>query len=579
MKQRATYILFLLTSLISFGQVTVEADTDLKEVPLNRELNLIVMLNVIGEEYRQESQVMLPDLSKFEILGTASQQLSIIDPANGVRTNQIIFRALIQTKKAGRIKIGSALVKVNGKMYKSEPFEITVTDSPIASAPKPENSGSDAFLALELKQKNIYENQSALAVLKVYSRNLDDFRRVHSVKLPTSKSVRVYQVNNVRQQIVPPASPELPAYQIIGTYLIIPEKSGSVEVGPVTAQVGKRAPEKISSSRLRLNVKHNAPAPANFTGAVGSYTVEMKPSINLKEVEVNKPLNIQIKLAGKGNIKNSLVPKLQESPDYHYFKPKVSQNISVKPDGLVGNITYEYVVIPKKNGKIELKTESFTYYNPESKKYISAEPQPLLFSALTPQQIEDQKSTVTKVLENTNTVLETVQLPAIVQENNRRQIQKGINWQNIILNFGIVGAIGLLLLGANQYRKRNKNTLAPVEKPVTSVSDVERNLRENQKEDVQTTLDYMYKQLQQRNYSKFFASYNEMEKELENLVKRRYNQSFKNYLEKTKGVSFVEEHRLLQRQMNIEKYAPVHDDDHLFEVFGKIRKVFSEIAL
>jgi hypothetical protein len=110
-------IFFLLFSVISYGQVTVLTEINTKEGKLNEPIILTIIQEVAGDDLVQQSPLQLMDLSKFDIIGTASERNTFIDQRKGIRINQLVYQMYLQPKVQGKIKIGSALVTVNGKIY------------------------------------------------------------------------------------------------------------------------------------------------------------------------------------------------------------------------------------------------------------------------------------------------------------------------------------------------------------------------------------------------------------------------------------------------------------------------------
>ncbi len=179
--QKILNILFFVMSAISYGQVTVLTDVNTKEPKQNEPVVLTIVQEVVGENMEQQSPLRLPDLSKFDIVGSASEQNTFIDQKKGIRVNQIIYQLYLQPKVTGKVKIGSALLTVNGKIYKSEPFDILVKET---SRAETEYLSKDVYLNVEVQDKEVYENQPTVAVLRAYSKNYDNFRKLENIKFP-----------------------------------------------------------------------------------------------------------------------------------------------------------------------------------------------------------------------------------------------------------------------------------------------------------------------------------------------------------------------------------------------------------
>ena len=168
--KRLYYILFGLLSVITYGQVTVFTEVNTKEPKLNEPLVLTIVQEVAGEDLEQQTPLQLMDLSKFDVVGTASERNTYIDQRKGIRINQLVYQVYLQPKTLGKLKIGSALVTVNGKIYKSEPFDVIVKEGD-KRAESTDYFSKDVFLNLDVDDIEVYENQPVVAVLRAYSKN------------------------------------------------------------------------------------------------------------------------------------------------------------------------------------------------------------------------------------------------------------------------------------------------------------------------------------------------------------------------------------------------------------------------
>ena len=128
MRRKILHILLFVCSILSYGQVLVLSETDTKDYQVREPFNLSIGLEIIGENYYQQSPLKLPDLSKFEIIGNANESIQTIDPETGNLVRQVVHHFILLPKQAGRIRVGSAQVQVNGRVYKSEPFDINVRE-------------------------------------------------------------------------------------------------------------------------------------------------------------------------------------------------------------------------------------------------------------------------------------------------------------------------------------------------------------------------------------------------------------------------------------------------------------------
>lgn len=571
--KKLQYITFLLLSVISYGQVTLLTDVNVKEAKPNEPIVLTIVQEVAGDDLVQQSPLRMPDLSKFDIIGTASEQNTFIDQRKGLRVNQFVYQYYLMPKVSGKVKIGSALLTVNGKIYKSEPFDILVKDG--SKNPEADYLAKDVYLNLEVSDKTVYENQPTVAVLRAYSKNFDNFRKLENIKVSEQSNAIVKPISYKKQNIETKDDGEYSS-QIIATFVIFPEKSGNVEIEPVSALVKNAEMGKVVSNKVKINVK-NLPtgSPESFKNAVGNFNVSIEAIDSSKEIEINKPVNVLVKIAGNGNLDANKLPKIIDSEQYTFFKPKITSKLTTNKEGVNGVIAATYVLIPKKAGKINISTEDFSFFDPNLKKYVDIGAKSLLLDVLTPQQIAANKTTLDVVDDYTKNVIETVPLSVVEKKNNASYYS--FNWKNVLLNLALLFGCGLVFYYFVNKRKEKK-VLKPIPlKPITTIAEEEERIRNQIKPDFYSYFNYLNTLKVDGDISAFFKTYEDLHHDVETYIERKSKESLKSYVQNTKGRKFFEDFKDLEKLMSIEKYAPIHDQEHLDELYHSIVKIYSEI--
>ena len=571
--KKLQYITFLLLSVISYGQVTLLTDVNVKEAKPNEPIVLTIVQEVAGDDLVQQSPLRMPDLSKFDIIGTASEQNTFIDQRKGLRVNQFVYQYYLMPKVSGKVKIGSALLTVNGKIYKSEPFDILVKDGP--KNPEADYLAKDVYLNLEVSDKTVYENQPTVAVLRAYSKNFDNFRKLENIKVSEQSNAIVKPISYKKQNIETKDDGEYSS-QVIATFVIFPEKSGNVEIEPVSALVKNAEMGKVVSNKVKINVK-NLPtgSPESFKNAVGNFNVSIETIDAPKEIEINKPVNVLVKIAGNGNLDANKLPKIIDSEQYTFFKPKITSKLTTNKEGVNGVIAATYVLIPKKAGKINISTEDFSFFEPNLKKYVDIGAKSLLLDVLTPQQIAANKTTLDVVDDYTKNVIETVPLPVVEKKNNASYYS--FNWKNVLLNLALLFGCGLVFYYFVNKRKEKK-VLKPIPlKPITTIAEEEERIRNQIKPDFYSYFNYLNTLKVDGDFSAFFKTYEDLHHDVETYIERKSKESLKSYVQNTKGRKFFEDFKDLEKLMSIEKYAPIHDQEHIDELYHSIVKIYSEI--
>ena len=575
MKQHFSYILFLMSAVFTYGQVTL-AISDVKDQKVNQRFTLTVLLEISGENMEQQTPLQMPDFSKFDIIGTASERNTIVlDAKKGDVINQLVYQCVLAPKQAGKVKIGSALVTVNGKIYKTEPFDINVRESERTSVAD-NSEKNDLYLNLEIQDKVVYKNEPTIAILRAYSRDYDNFRKVGKVHFSHQRNANIKPVSFAKSEIESNAGI---ASQVIGVFMIFPSETGTVEINPISASfANSRKPNKISSNKVQLSVKQlPAGMPSHFKNAVGKFALDLM-SLRTEEIpEIDKPLNIILKLSGSGNLGSLHLPKILDSQDYIFYTPKITKQSSAKKNGLTGSITAEYIVVPKKSGPVSIKFEDFSYFDPESKKYTDLGGKELLIDVKTPVQIADAKTTLQKVNEYTNTVLETVNTPVLQTQNLIVKDKNKIDWKVVAGNFGLLTIFGSLFLIV--LRKREKKKLKPriILQPISTIAETEELIRQNLSNHIEESIDYLKILKDNKDFTKFFEAYNDLNRETKEYHFAKSESEFRAILEKTQGQLISERYRSLSEQIQIEKFAPIHDEDQIDGLYNNIRSLYSEI--
>lgn len=560
------FLCSILCSISVCGQVVLRADTDKFELAQNSPLRFTVVLEISGDKMEQETKLRLPDLSKFNYLGDGSEQNTFIDPRRGIVVNQQVFQFELSPKMAGKIKIGSATVQVNGKIYKSEPFEITVT--PEESSRTTEKSSENHMrLSLEIQNKEVYKNQPVTAVLRAYSEDYSDFRKLNNVKFPAQQSISVEPIS-IQDKYIERDNDT--SSQVLGAFLVYPNKSGVITIPSASAVYNSGGKNfRIKSNSVKIFVK-NFPqkVPENFRNAVGDFNVSVE-NLASEDAEINKPLDVLVKISGKGNLSAATLPPLKKSPDYTFYRPKISERLRKTNRGNEGEVFAKYVVIPKIKGNLNISTEDFAFFNPEKKKYVQLGEKSIILPVLSEDEASDQKTAIEKVNAYTNNVLKTVNNAGIKTEKFRIKEEKEFSWRTIFLNYGLLFLLFSLIWYFISFRITGKKKIRlNAEKPTHYQPEI--NLSEKIAE--------LQKAAFRGDHDLFFAKYDELEESVESQIQIAKKMPLRDFLEQKKGIAVAERFRTLQQRIQMERYAPQHFPEQIDEILRNIKIVFSDLS-
>ncbi|MEY2541986.1 MAG: hypothetical protein QOI22_1588 [Verrucomicrobiota bacterium] len=129
-------------------------------------------------------------------------------------------------------------------------------------------------------------------------------------------------------------------------------------------------PQRITlqSEPATLEVKPLPPnAPANFSGAVGNFTLTTEA--NPKSVQVGDPITVKSTIAGRGNFDRVTAPGLEDDRGWHKYPP--SSKFQKDDDvGISGTKTFEMVLSPNEK-KQAVPPLTFAYFDPAKEQYVT----------------------------------------------------------------------------------------------------------------------------------------------------------------------------------------------------------------
>ncbi|MCG2792064.1 MAG: BatD family protein [Weeksellaceae bacterium] len=572
------YILFLLASGFSFAQVNLYSEVNTQDSHVNTPLTFTVVLEIFGEDLVQETPLKLPDLTKFDY-AISSEQNTLIDPVKKIRINQMVYQFLLSPKQSGNIKIGSALVKINGKIYKTEPIDIVVKEADKKSVTA-NNPAKNMYLNMQLEDRDVYKDEPTVVVLKAFSRNISNFRHLEPAQFEAAGNMNIRSIANFDESIED--SEDNYSAQIIGMFVIIPKVAGSLEVAPMKVPFSNHK-RVLVSNKVKLNVKKLPEgAPLNYNNAVGKYDVKIEMIDKGKEnFEINKAFNISVKITGTGNLSPSIVPKILASPDFEVFKPKIVNNSIATENGIEGDVEAQYVIIPKKRGDLKIATADFSYFDPQQEKYVDLGSKILTLTTVNAEDIADSKTTLEKMNEYTNTVLEKVDSPVISTQKLKVKPQKKISWMVIFGNLCIVGFGALLFVYFNRkikdQKKQNLARQKTTSQPIVTIAETEAMLRTHHSFDAHSHFDYLQKSLDNGLFSQFFEGFEDLKSKANLYCRTKYNLDFSDYLENNFGLATSEKFSQLLTKVNIEKYSPETTEEKLAEIFSEIEELYNNL--
>ncbi|HGY56205.1 MAG TPA: protein BatD [Caldithrix abyssi] len=348
--------------------------------------------------------VQFPALDDFYVLSGPNTSTSV-QWINGAMSSSKSFSFYLRPKKEGKFIIGKAYLTYNDKTYESNTITITVTKSAgVASAPAskgkkapPKQSkdasvaGKDLFLKTEVSRRKAFIGQQIVVEYKLYFRV--NVRGYNVDKMPASAGFWTEEFKMPNQPVISNEIVNGVNYNVatLRKVALFPTQSGKLTIEPMQITLealvrasrrrrslfdsffddpfGRTVQKTVISKPVTVTVAElpQEGRPSTFGGAVGRFRFDAQ--LDKQEVAVDEPVSLKMQISGSGNIKLVQLPKIQTPPDLEQYEPKVATHINNDGARISGRKSAEYVLIPRNEGTFEIKELSFSYFDPQQKKY------------------------------------------------------------------------------------------------------------------------------------------------------------------------------------------------------------------
>jgi hypothetical protein len=187
-------------------------------------------------------------------------------------------------------------------------------------------------------------------------------------------------------------------YVVLRKTVLYPTKSGKLEIEPLSLDIDCQVPtnrrnfwgqplmtedsKRVSAGSKVINVRAlpEAGKPENFSGAVGKFNFKVSPSkTTLKNGE---SLDLNVSVAGTGNLKLFTLPKPIVPSALEMYDPVHDENVSTPLTGMTGSIADKYTIIPQYKGNYQIKPMAFTYFDLGTGRYKTITSQPITITVL-----------------------------------------------------------------------------------------------------------------------------------------------------------------------------------------------------
>lgn len=371
-----------------------------------------------GENFRIAYTINTQDVEDFKagnipsglelIAGPYTSQQSSYQMINGhtSSSSSITFTFTLYAGKDGSFVVSPAHARIRGKWVASRPVRITVSGRARNSgggAPQmhqdaggqqeeiaPAGSaitGKDLFIKVTANKYRVHEQEPVLLTYKVYTLvdltqlegKMPDLTGFHSqeIPLPQQKSFHVERVNGRPYRCV-----------TWSQYLMYPQMTGALKIPSITFKgIVVQQNRNVDPFEAFFNggsgyveVKRNIVAPGvdiqvdplpakpvGFSGGVGKFNISAK--LDKNEVKAGDPVTLRVVISGLGNLKLIKQPVVEFPKGFDKYDPKVTDKTKLTNAGVGGSMVYDYLAVPRNQGKYTIPSVSFIYYDVNANAY------------------------------------------------------------------------------------------------------------------------------------------------------------------------------------------------------------------
>lgn len=375
-------IFIALTASIASAQVKFEAKVSKNKLGVNERIRVDFEMNQDGDNFNP------PDFVNFMVIGGPNQAVSN-SWVNGKRSYSKTYSYFLAPKRQGNFTIKQATIEIDGEIYKTTPIAITVTSA--VNKPTDGNNADyvaseNIHLVAEISNDRPYLNEAITVVYKLYvspNTGVSNWREIDNPKYSDFWSQNI-DIKGLKVQNGSYKGEDY-RYVVLRKTVLYPQKSGKLEIEPLSLDITVEVPTNrrdIFGARLLNQVHKTVSAgnrtidvkplpekgkPIDFTGAVGNFDFKVLTSKN--ELNATESLQAKVEVTGSGNLKLFQLPKLNLPSSLEVYEPEHTENVRTNLDGMQGNISDSYTVVPQFKGKYPIPSISFSYFDLKTESY------------------------------------------------------------------------------------------------------------------------------------------------------------------------------------------------------------------
>lgn len=336
---------------------------------------------------------------------------------NGRSSSRSIYIFNVIAQAPGSYTIAEYPVLVDGKTYTVPSATLEVSGSPSAVAASSYSAGQSmgsapnrnpqapsspyVFLEIKLPRNNLYVGETIPCWTNLGVREGSPFRILSPGPEPIGAGFDAFAFNPAREPLQareqrgplvyretlwPTAMTPLKAgaYNIsfgLNVAVQVPTQPSGTEEDYASYSILSNFLANVETLSLETKTEQiqvkplpNEGKPADFTGAIGSFSAQQL--ISTSTPEVGEPITLTLVINGTGNFDRIQAPAFGEDPNWKSYPPRVDFTPE-DPIGYQGAKRIQYVIIPLNESIKSTPDLHLSYFDPVAGKYREITPEPL----------------------------------------------------------------------------------------------------------------------------------------------------------------------------------------------------------
>ncbi|MCM2321628.1 MAG: BatD family protein [Oligoflexia bacterium] len=397
---------FSLAPVAFASEPTFTAEPDRRQLTQDESLSVHFTVTAEGSVDVGEIRFRAPDFDAINEYNSTFVK-SFYDSSTGRfgMTHSRKLTKVLRPLRTGRLAISGIQVTANGKTLTAADLVIEVVPAGQATPPPPgyggsgvglrgagkRASGADVLLRAEIDKDKVFKGEQVIVSYYLYRKvrmfnfNIDKLPELKGFLKEELESPILGQRLSSERVILDGTAFER---SLLVRYAAYPLQEGKLRIDPLGMKYNyyagtpddgedlflqyfqQLAPRtgSVKSDPVTVEVQPlpSEGRPADFAGGVGDFNVAA--AVDKYELRANEALTLTVKLEGKGNVAAIGEPLVRWPENVEFYD---SKGQAKSGPGGVGTKVFEFVVIPRKEGKLILPPVEFGFFDPHKKSYVT----------------------------------------------------------------------------------------------------------------------------------------------------------------------------------------------------------------